>query len=593
MDLLIAWPVHDERTLGDLVESLQGMPEDDQTKVWDLIDQWTSSADEGAKANLRECIRHFALTRRGHNRRLGAATRDRARETHDRLQSLDPVIRHSWLFADQWVQESTDELQDGDLDFHKHEERIDRLRREAMTEVWAESGFDGIRTLLSGSGAAGIIGRYAAICITSDMQQVDFIRRCLSLTGDLQNNAEWCIRGFLLAMEEDSHGRIVRAVADGLAAAQQTRLFACAPFQASTWRLLEEYSKDIRIAYWKDVTPSWGRHTPAELTEIIDRLLEAKRPRVAFHVVRMNFKDIETSRLKRLLRDVTTVNIEPPGHFKLHRYDISKALDSLDGRTGVTRDEMAQLEFLFIDALDDSEHGIPNLESQIAESPAIFVQAVALAYKRSDASEDPPEWRVEDPNQKTAVAMAAHRLLDQVRKIPGTDENGCVNAAALGAWLADVRRLCKEHARAAIGDHCLGQLLARAPADKDGMWPCEGVCQALDEIASPEIAKGFYIGVYNSRRAVWRGKVANRSASSQPSIVLVPSACISAIPMSETCSKTLPRLTSVRQIGRTPEPQWRRDLSTDTQVWAHEHGIFDQEPEDSMPLDHVNHQGRR
>jgi hypothetical protein len=220
----------------------------------------------------------------------------------------------------------------------------------------------------------------------------------------------------------------------------------------------------------------------------------------------MDFKDIETSRLKRLLRDAATVNAEPAGDFKLDRYYIFEGLDSLDGRAGVTRDEMAQLEFLFIDALDHSEHGIPNLENQIAQSPAVFVQAVALAYKRSDEGEDPPEWRIENPGQRAAVASAADRLLDQIRKIPGTDENGRIDALALAVWLAEVRRLCYEYARADAGDHRLGQLLAKAPEGENGMWPCEAVCEAMEEIASPGISRGFYIGVRNSRGAHWRGE---------------------------------------------------------------------------------------
>jgi hypothetical protein len=167
---------------------------------------------------------------------------------------------------------------------------------------------------------------------------------------------------------------------------------------------------------------------------------------------------------------------------------------------------MAQLEFLFINALDDSEHGIPNLESQIAESPASFVQAVALAFKRSDSGEDPPDWRIENPGQKVAVARAAHRLLDQIKKIPGTDEAGRIDAAGLAAWLADVRRLCREHARTDIGDQCLGQLLARSPAGDNGVWPCEAVCQAMEEIASPQIGIGFQVGTRNSRGVHARGE---------------------------------------------------------------------------------------
>jgi hypothetical protein len=404
------------------------------------------------------------------------------------------------------VQESAVEIEEEDFDYRKRDERIDRLRREAMIEIWTECGFEGVKELLTSSNAGGTIGRYVASCVTSMKPRVDFIRRCLSLDEELRSKAEWCLQGFLWAIEEDSRAEVLQSVAEGLPAEDRTRLFVCAPFQASTWRLLDGYGEDIRAGYWNNVIPSWGRHTPAELTELIDRLLEAKRPRAAFHAVHMDFKNIETSRLKRLLRDAATVNAEPAGHFRLDRYHISEALDSVDGRTGVTHDEMAQLEFLFIDALNDSKHGIPNLESQIAESPGIYVQAVALAYKRSDEGEDPPEWRIETPEQQSAIASAAYRLLDQIKKIPGTDENGRIDATALVAWLSEVRRLCREYARADIGDHCLGQLLARAPEGEDGIWPCEAVCEAMEGIASPEIAEGFYIGVRNSRGVHVRGE---------------------------------------------------------------------------------------
>lgn len=506
LDFMITWPFHDEKTLGDLIESLQGMLLVDQNKVWDLIDEWSRSAGEASKAALRERIRKFAFTRIGSRRNLDETTRDRAREAYDSLRTHDPVIRHGWLFADHWVQESTDEIEEEDFDYRKREERIDRLRYEAMIDIWTELGFKGVKGLLTGSGAAGTVGHYVALCVTDVKPRVDFIRRCLSLGGDIQSKAEWCLQGFLLALENDSCTGLLQAVSERLPAEELKRLFVCAPFQASTWRLLDNYSEDIRTGYWMNVIPSWDQRSPAELIELIDRLLEARRPRAAFHAAHMDFKDVETSRLKRLLRDVATVNVEPAGHYKLDRYYISEALNSLDGRASVSRDEMAQLEFLYIDALDDSEHGIPNLESQIAHSPALFVQAVALTYKRSDEGEDPPEWRLANPEQQVAVALAARRILDQVKKIPGTDENGTIDASVLAAWLAEVRRLCRQYARAGIGDHCLGQLLAKAPEGENGIWPCEAVCKAMEGIASPEIGRGFHIGVYNSRGVHFRGE---------------------------------------------------------------------------------------
>ena len=290
------------------------MPEEDHSKVWDLIDEWSREAGEAAKATLRERIRRFEFTRRGRRRELGYATRDR--EAYDSLRPDDPVIRYSWLFASQRVQESDDEIEEEDFDYKKRNERIDRLRREAMTEIWTERGFEGVKKVLAGSGAADTVGHYAASCVTDVSSRADFIRRCLSLDGGLQSKAECCLQGFLLAIGDETRAGILQAVAEELPAEERRRLFVCAPFQASTWRLLDGYSEDIRSGYWKDVFPSCSRHTPAELTELVDCLLEVQRPRAAFHaVVRMDFKDIETSRLKRLLRDVRC----PPWRAKRRR----------------------------------------------------------------------------------------------------------------------------------------------------------------------------------------------------------------------------------------------------------------------------------
>jgi len=506
LDMLIAWPAHDVMTLGDLVESLQVIPEEDQTKVWDLINQWAATADEARKAELRERIRRYSFTRSGRKRELAAKSRDRAREAYVTLQPLDPVIRHAWLFANQWVQESTDEIDDEDFDYRKRYERIDRLRREAMHEIWSNRGFDGVRECLICSTSASTVGSYAASCIPGEQQRIIFIQSCLYLDGVDRNKSESCVHGFLSSVGVEERTSVLRGAAVGLSVSEQIRLFACAPFQQSTWRLLDENKEDVRHGYWKIVIPTWCPHMHTALTEMIDRLLEAMRPRAAFHAVHIDFTDIETSRLKRLLRDVATVNAEPTGHFRLESYDISKALDSLQGRAGVTRDDMAQLEFLFIESLDRSEHGIPNLESQIAESPAIFVQAVALAFKRSDAGEDPPEWRIEDPEQKVAIARAAHALLDQMKKIPGTNQTGEIDASELRSWTKSVRSLCRKHARADIGDQCLGQLFARAHGNDNSEWPCEAVCQVMEEEAAPEIARGFEIGVHNSRGIVCRGE---------------------------------------------------------------------------------------
>ena len=502
--LALAWPEYDEKTLGDLVEQLPVIPEEDQTVVWDLIDRWADSeTDDSTKARLGERICRFMSTWRGQQHGLKDVIKDRARLVYEKLQPCDLVVRHAWLFADYWLDFSDDDMENGRLDPSKNEERTRKLRAAAMKEIWAERGFEGVMGLLSRSNAPDAVGDYLELNITTVHARTTFLRQCLSITGDLERKVDGCVHGFLMSVHDEARSAVLSAVADGMDTDRIVRLFRCAPFKQDTWRLLDQYGNEIRGRYWQEVAPRWNHYSEAELIEIIDRLLEAKRPRAAFHAVRLGWPQVETSRLKRLLLAVATVDTEPADEYRLDAYRLSEALDSLDDRTGVNSDEMAQLEFLFITALDHSKHGIPNLERQIAESPALFVQALAYVFKRDNDGQDPPEWRIENPERRAELASTAYRLLRLVRLIPGTGPDGKVNAEMLLDWMTEVRRLCAEYGRVEVGDQKIGELLSRdePPAEGDEGWPCPPVCEAMERIASQQIGTGFHIGVINGRGA--------------------------------------------------------------------------------------------
>ena len=54
LDLALAWPQHDQKTLGDLIEGIEAMPQSDRELVWDLIDKWAESkADDNAQSQTR------------------------------------------------------------------------------------------------------------------------------------------------------------------------------------------------------------------------------------------------------------------------------------------------------------------------------------------------------------------------------------------------------------------------------------------------------------------------------------------------------------------------------------------------------------
>ena len=217
--------------------------------------------------------------------------------------------------------------------------------------------------------------------------------------------------------------------------------------------------------------PEWSLYTEAELIELIDCLLDAKRPRAAFYIAHLDWSKIGTLRLKRLLFEICTVDTELAAHYLPESFDISEALSALNARGGVDQDEMARLEFMYIEALEYSEHGMPNLERWISESPIGFVQILALVFKRNDGGQDPPEWHIVQAEKRTALASAADGLLARISRIPGIGDGGEIDVEVLAQWIAEARRLCTEHGRATIDDQYIGQILARAPADEDGLQP--------------------------------------------------------------------------------------------------------------------------
>jgi hypothetical protein len=217
-------------------------------------------------------------------------------------------------------------------------------------------------------------------------------------------------------------------------------------------------------------------------------------------------KDIESTLLVKLLKEVATKNSEPSGHFRFNSYEIEEAFKMLDERSDVSADEVAHLEFLYLGVLDNAERGIPNLERQLAESPALFVQSIGLAYKRSNDGEDPAEWRIVNEEARANIALQAHRLLHNARRIPGTKDDGTIDLAKLKAWVTEVRELCKTYARVGVGDSVIGELLSKAPPGEDDIWPCEPVREALEEVGTKRMAEGMAIGLYNQRGAQWRGE---------------------------------------------------------------------------------------
>jgi hypothetical protein len=87
------------------------------------------------------------------------------------------------------------------------------------------------------------------------------------------------------------------------------------------------------------------------------------------------------------------------------------------------------------------------------------------------------------------------------QSVPGCREDNSVDEDALFEWLQKARSMAEQHHCLEECDHRIGNVFAHAPFEQDGSWPCIPVRDAIEELASDDVADGLEVGIYNKRGA--------------------------------------------------------------------------------------------
>ena len=515
LELALEWNAHTRETLGDLVSAVGALGDVHQVRIWELVDEWSRKASDEDRAWLREKVRVSTMTRRAairrttqdQNKEQSAQAVERARRAYNRLKPKDVVLEHAWLFMKPWVETSADELADEKLDLRKREGRIDEKREAALRAVMRERGVEGAVALAAMGEAAIVVGRLCIRVLTTVDEQVDGIRSLLAY-GPLPelHTRRSIVFGILGGLPDDVLLQVLTALSHQRDPAEIVSLLVLAPFRSATWRLVTSLGGDIEAAYWREVHPVWGRNSGDDLGLAVEQLLVVDRPRAAFQFAEYHLKKLQSKQLFRLMKSIATSAGETSGTYLLQDYRVEEALKLLGQSGQIAVDELAGLEFQYLDALRHGDDSIPNLERQMEDHPELFVQAVAFAYRRNDSGTDPDEFQVASAELAAQRAKSAHRLLERLSRIPGHNRQGDLDSDRLLNWVGRVRAACAELTRAEVGDFRIGHLLSRAPIGSDGVWPCEPVRAVIERVATERLSEGITNGLYNSRGVHYRGE---------------------------------------------------------------------------------------
>ena len=316
------------------------------------------------------------------------------------------------------------------------------------------------------------------------------------------------ISGILQGVVVEGKADLIVQLIDFQDVKEVVTLLLQAPFTKAIWDIVETLHVTVQDEYWKGVIPSysWRNEQNDYVQYVLDRLINAKRPRAAFITFQYNLDVVPPKLLYRVLTAAATISEEATGTYPFDTYHLVEAFKLLTNSGELPIDQMAALEYQFIETFSRDEYGIPNLEKYVEDHPELFVQALVMAYKRADGGEDPEELIAPNQQAMEQRAKGAYRLLEKLSSIPGHNSSGELDPDKIEGWVRKVREMASELSRRDICDICLGTLFSKAPIGKDGIWPDEPVREVIESIWTERFARGLCTGLYNSRGVYWGGK---------------------------------------------------------------------------------------
>lgn len=449
----------------------------DQLTLWEGID--------------REVARHRRFQSADWAMDDGLLTRMQEIASH--LEPVSDVARHAYLFD--WRPDLSDVESDGT----DYEEALAQRRRAALEETLAPGSLDGLHSLAERSKAHGQLGWVVAE-VAPDELTADLLSW---LDSDAQPIREVATAWAARKLHEGGVGwlRATLERSDMRDQGRREALVLAAPANSEVWDVLAETDPGLFHAYWQKMNV-W-RVDAEDAEQATDELLSHDRPWPAVDLLTFalhKHKDGETENvapqlvakvLDRALASELDTASQSPG------YEVGVLLDYLEAQD-YSATELVKFEFAFFALLD--HHREPRaLYSALRQNPDLFVDLVKRVYRGK--SEKPRRLSERD----SAMAHHAWRILNEWHQLPGTQEDGGVEASHLDTWVQDARLALSDSDRADIGDEQIGAVLSASPQGADGAWPAEPVRDLIERIGSTSMETGLHVGVRNSRGITSRG----------------------------------------------------------------------------------------
>lgn len=414
--------------------------------------------------------------------------------TAEAIKPVDIIKKYKRLF------DSRDhDLYEGSENWREQQVRIEKLREQAIREVYKDGGIKSVFEMVDSLESAMRVG--------STLGSIDEIESCgfilpEFINSDLQQQVQ--LAGNYVWARYRSKGwqwvdELKRA---DWSLIQNSNFLTFLPFTTETWSRAKDWLGDASNLYWESVRPNPYENDEG-LNFAIEMLIEAGRPLAAIDCLhaQVNKKlPLDSNLAIKALKDAIHTN-EPIK--SMDSYDIVELIKALQETPDIDVNDVCKLEWSYLQLLDRHSGATPKfLERELATNPEYFCFIIQLIY-RSDKDDD---TEVKDENNESeadsnrkANATNAWRLLHEWDYPPGMYDDGHFSAEKFQEWLSIVIDHCKNTGHLDVAMIEVGGVLFHVPPDDNGLWINEAVAKVLNETNFETLRRGFTTAIFNSR----------------------------------------------------------------------------------------------
>lgn len=502
---------HSAQRWMQLIEHMASFPEHRRADMRRLLLASLPHIDNAEdRTHLRDVIRKFLH----HHRSFPSADWSlpepelkELQEAYECLEPTDPIDRVVWAFSPGCGLPQPP----AGGDWQATEQAIKGYRVRALTQLVDQDGVVAVMTLARRSGSPGWVAEAVVIAALPDKFQLDLVRVGLRSEDDGERRlAQTLIAGRSGHIGDSWCDALLEmATVEGWGADAILRILHALPGVRRTWEVASAAGPEMARRYWQGVATWRISGPPEDIAFAAEQLINEHRARDAVHffaqhleigfspalVVRALFAAVEESK---------GADAADPNEATMFGYHVTQLLSWLDSIDCTDRSTIARIEWAYFALLQYSERRPKELQKALATDPSFFMMLLKAIYAPSPES-GIKELESEDAEQASDIASHAWNVLHDWDYVPGANDAGDIDGAALQSWVKTVRTLCSESGRREVGDERIGNILAASKSDSDGMWPPKAVRELIEATRSKELEHGIVLGVVNRRGVTTRG----------------------------------------------------------------------------------------